>query len=136
MGALELILVAIRGLSVVTNNPALGGGSSSTLGEVSEFLGLLGELIERGDEGNEELKAFAQIIESMAAEGRNPSRVEWAALRARSNAAHDLIQAAAAEATPEPEPDPEPEEEETETEATPAEDTLPDDDNPVVEQPQ
>ena len=50
----------------------------------------------------------------MAKEGRNPTRAEWDALRARSDAAHELIQAAAAAAAepepePEPEPDPEPE---------------------------
>ena len=108
MGIIELILVAIRGLAVVTNNPALGGGSSVRMQEASELLALLGELLERGDEAHDELVAFTKVVEGMAQQGRAPSTVEWQALRARSDAAHDVIQEAAA-ATEEPEPEPEPE---------------------------
>jgi hypothetical protein len=39
MGILELALVAIKGLSVVLNNPALGGGSSVKMQDASELLG-------------------------------------------------------------------------------------------------
>ncbi len=103
---IELILVAVRGLALVTNNPALGGGSSVRMQEASELLGLLGELLARGDEAHDDLVAFTKVMESMAKQGRAPSTVEWATLRGRSDAAHDVIQEAAA-ATEESEPEPE-----------------------------
>jgi hypothetical protein len=96
MGIIELALVAIKGLSVVLNNPALGGGSSVKLNEASDLLGLLGELLTRGDEAHDELVAFTKVIEGMAAQGRQPTTAEWNTLRGRSDAAHDVIQAAAA----------------------------------------
>lgn len=96
MGIIELALVAIKGLSVVLNNPALGGGSSVKLQDASELLSLLGELLTRGDEAHDELVAFTKVVEDMAAKGRQPSTEEWNTLRGRSDAAHDVIQAAAA----------------------------------------
>ena len=98
MGILELILVAVRGLALVTNNPALGGASSVKMQEVSEMLGMLGELLERGDEAHDELKAFTEVVAKIAEENRSPTRIEWQTLRGRSDAAHDVIQAAAAAA--------------------------------------
>jgi hypothetical protein len=104
MNILQLILVSVRGLSLLTNNPALGGGSSLKLQETSEFLSMLGELLERGDEANEELEEFADVIAAMAKESRAPTPTEWQTLRDRSDAAHDAIQAAA-KAAEEPEPE-------------------------------
>lgn len=98
MGIIELVLVAIKGLSVVLNNPALGGGSSVRMQEASELLGLLGELLTRGDEAHDELVAFTEVVEDMAEKGRQPTTAEWNTLRGRSDAAHDVIQAAAAAA--------------------------------------
>lgn len=121
---IELILIAIRGLSLVTNNPALGGGSSIRMQEASELLGLLGELLERGDEAHDELVAFTNVMEGMAKQGRAPSTAEWNTLRARSDAAHDVIQEAAA-ATEEPE-ETEETEPEVETEPVPEPDPDPD----------
>jgi hypothetical protein len=104
MGIIELALVAIKGLSVVLNNPALGGGSSVKMQEASELLALLGELLTRGDAAHDELVAFTKTVEEMAAQGRAPTTAEWATLRQRSDAAHAIIQeAAAAAAEPEPE---------------------------------
>lgn len=138
MDFISLILIAIRGLSVVTNNPALGGGSSVRLQEASELLDFLGELIERGDEGHEQLKAFAEMVEGMAKEGRAPSTAEWDALRARSDAAHDVIQEAAAAATSEPETEEEREKREAEEElddleAIPEEDRSPEEADRIEE---
>lgn len=103
MGIIELILVAVRGLAVVTNNPNLGGSSSIPMKEVSELLGLLGELLQRGDEAHDELKAFAASVEKIAKEDRAPTRAEWDTLRGRSDAAHSIIQEAAAAAAEEEE---------------------------------
>ena len=96
MGIIELALVAIKGLSVVLSNPVVGGKSSVKFQDASELLALLGELLTRGDEAHDELVAFTKVIEGMAAQGRAPNRVEWDTLRGRSDAAHDVIQAAAA----------------------------------------
>ncbi len=96
MGIIELALVAIKGLSVVLNNPALGGGSSVKLQDASELLALLGELLTRGDEAHDELVAFTKVVEDMAAKGRQPTTAEWDTLRGRSDAAHATIQEAAA----------------------------------------
>jgi len=98
MGIIELALVAIKGLSVVMNNPALGGGSSVRMKDASDLLALLGELLTRGDEAHDELVEFTQVVEDMAAKGRDPTVAEWDTLRGRSDAAHDVIQAAAAAA--------------------------------------
>jgi len=96
MGIVELALVAIKGLSVVLNNPAVGGKSSVQFQDASELLALLGELLTRGDEAHDELVAFTKVVEGMAAQGRQPTRAEWDTLRGRSDAAHDIIQEAAA----------------------------------------
>ncbi len=158
MDPLSLALLAINGLRTVLSNPALGGGSSVQLGQASELLGILGALISQGDDALDDLKEFTGVIEEMAAKGRAPSPSEWDVMRARSEDAHARLQAAKAEllgeeeeetvddevpavtVEPEPEAEPEPEFEPVDRggnplnpDPTPAEDTLPDDDNPVVD---
>lgn len=146
MNPLQLALMAIQGLSTVLRNPALGGGSSVRLDQAAELLGILGTLLEEGDEAIEELKIFTETIEEMVAQGRAPNRMEWDVLRTRSDDAHARLQAAKAallpdpepEPTPEPEPDPEPEPEVTEEpapEPSPAVETLPPEE-PVIEPPE
>ena len=138
MDPISLALLAINGLSTILSNPALGGGSSVKLGQASELLGILGALISQGDDALDDLKAFTETIEEMAAKGRAPTPGEWDVMRARSDDAHARLQAAKEELLEEEEPeetvddevptdsvDPEP--------ASPAEDTLPDDDDPVVD---
>jgi outer membrane biosynthesis protein TonB len=112
-------LIAIRGLSILTSNPAIGGGGNVKLQEASKLLNFLGELLERGDDAHGELTEFAESIKAMADAGRAPTPSEWQALADRSQAAHDIIQdarrraeaeeAAEEEPTPEPTPEPEPE---------------------------
>jgi hypothetical protein len=129
MDPISLIILAVNGMRTVLNNPALGGGSSVKLDQASELLGILGVLISQGDDAIDDLKAFTATIQSMAASGRAPSRVEWDILRGRSDDAHARLQAAKeellgeeevddevptesepeAEPTPEPTPEPEPE---------------------------
>ena len=128
MNPIQLVLVALRGLSVLTNNPALSGGSRLRIQEASKLIDFLAELLERGDEAHQELKEFAESVKKMADENRAPTPAEWQALADRSQAAHDIIQEARRRAEEEEaasQPDPEP---------TPAVDTLPDDDgNPVID---
>lgn len=143
MDPLSMAIMAVNALSGVLRNPALGGGSSVRLDQASELLGILGSLLQEGDEALDELKAFTATVEDMAAKGRAPSRAEWDIMRARSDDAHARLQAAKDEllADEEPEEPEEPEELETPEEPeepvdpdpSPAEDTLPDDDEPVVD---
>lgn len=144
MDPISLAILAINGLSTVLSNPALGGGSSVRLGQASELLGILGALITQGDDALDDLKAFTETIEEMAAKGRAPTAGEWDVMRARSDDAHERLQAAKEELLAEEEPE-EPEEEfepvdrggnPLNPDPTPAVETLPDDDNPVVEPPE
>jgi len=120
MDPISIILLAVNGLRTVLSNPALGGGSSVRLDEASKILGILGVLIEQGDDGLEDLRDFTTAIEAMAVQGRAPTADEWAILSRRSDDAHARLQAAKEELleenppeepepTPEPEPDPTPE---------------------------
>ncbi len=116
MDPISLILLAVNGLRTVLANPALGGGSSVRLDEASKILGILGVLIEQGDDGLEDLKEFTKAIETMAQQGRAPTADEWGILSRRSDDAHARLQAAKEELleeepepAPEPEPDPTPE---------------------------
>ena len=126
MDPISLALLAINGLSTILSNPALGGGSSVKLGQASELLGILGALISQGDDALDDLKAFTETIEEMAAKGRAPTPGEWDVMRARSDDAHARLQAAKEELLGEEEPE-EPEEptepEEPVTDPTPAVET-------------
>ena len=121
MDPISLIILAVNGMRTVLNNPALGGGSNVKFDQASELLGILGTLIAQGADGMEDLKAFTEVIESMAASGRAPNRAEWDSMRGRSDDAHARLQAAKEEllgeeevddevpTDPEPEPEPTPE---------------------------
>lgn len=93
MDPISLILLSLQGLSVVLKNPALGGGSQIQLGHAADILLSLAGVIAQGEAGYEHLKQFTATIESMAAEGRAPTRAEWADLIARRDAAHERLQA-------------------------------------------
>ena len=122
MDPVTLILTAVNGLRLVLANPALGGGSSVRLDQASELLGILGTLIAEGDDALDDLRAFAETIQSMVDQGRGPTPDEWDVLRARSDDAHARLQAVKEELlgqeeeTPTPEPTPAPEENATEGE--------------------
>ena len=138
MDPLTLAIMAINGLRTVLVNPALGGGSSASLGQASELLGILGTLLKEGDEAIEDLKVFTETVEGMAAQGRSPSDAEWDVLRTRSEDAHARLQKAKAallgepeeetvteEPVPEPEPEPEPEPPAPEPEPEPEPEPVP-----------
>ncbi len=137
MDPISLILLAVNGIRTVIANPALGGGSSVKFDEASELLGILGTLIGQGADGVDDLKAFTEVIESMAAQGRAPSSDEWDIMRSRSDDAHARLQAAKEElleetATEEPEPESEPE---PTPEPEPTADPTPDPEPEVAEEP-
>jgi len=93
MNPLQWILIAINGISTLTNNPAIAG-SNLKLAEASDLLAFLGELISRGEEGYRELKIFADTIGQMVVENRGPTPEEWSTMKSRSDAASDVIQEA------------------------------------------
>lgn len=67
----------INNFSTMLNNPALGGGSSVNNKDASELLSILAAL---GDSDEVPID-FVALIQSLADEGRKPTRAEWAALR-------------------------------------------------------
>lgn len=105
MDPISVGILAINSLRIVLSNPLLGGGSTLRFGEASELLGLLGMLLEEGEDGFEDLKAFAATIQLMAEQGREPTPTEWEILRQRSQDAHDRLQAAKEELLGEEEPE-------------------------------
>jgi len=122
MSPIELVLVALRGISTLLGGVKIRGRDGS------ELLGLLASLIEEGADAFEDLKAFTGTIEAMVTDNRDPTSAEWDDLRSRGQAAHDRLQAVKAELEPEaeveeeetPEAEPVPEAEpEAEEEADP-----------------
>jgi len=148
MDPFSLAIMAVNALSGVLSNPALGGGSSVRLDQASELLGILGSLMQEGDEALDDLKDFTSLVEEMAAKGRSPTPGEWDVLRARSDDAHARLQAAKEELLADEEEeeddvndddqtvdDTTDDDDTTESDPTPATDTLPDDDEPPVVDP-
>lgn len=109
MDALAIITVALRGISLLASNPGLGGQGSATVREVAELTSMLASLTGAGEAGLTELKAFAEEVDGIAKANRAPTPEEWARLRARSDSAHDRIQAAAEAARAAEEPPGKPE---------------------------
>jgi hypothetical protein len=106
MDPITLAIAAINGMSLVLNNPALGGGSSLRFDQASEILGLLGTLLnDESESASEELKALTSMIEDMAENGRGPTRTELATLHALAQKEESLEE----DTTPEPTPEAEPE---------------------------
>jgi hypothetical protein len=91
MGIVTLILTAFQGIGV------LAGNQHINLGQVNELLATLARLVQIGGATHLELKNFTEAIERMVAEDRGPNDMEWANLKARSNAAHARLQAAKAD---------------------------------------
>lgn len=76
-------------LSIASANPAFSGAGIA----ISSVLKLAASIVEIGGEGGEKLKALTAEVESMVAEGRQPSAGEWKSLRKRSDDAHAILQA-------------------------------------------
>jgi len=89
----------IRALSVFA---PLGGAQGL---ELQKLLGYVALLLERGEAGRHALEELSAQIDVMVAQGnRSPSVEELAALRSRSDVAHEIIQEAAGVVTPPAEP--------------------------------
>jgi len=83
---LDLIPAFLR---AIASAPA---ASSFLTPQVDAILLAGAALIEHGDAAAQELAAFTAQIEAMVAAKRDPTPDEWAALEARSNTAHAIIQ--------------------------------------------
>lgn len=59
---------------------------------IHSILGAIANLVERGEDGAVELSALNDQITAMVSANRDPTDEEWAALKARSDAAHAGIQ--------------------------------------------
>ena len=103
MDPVTLALVAIGGIRTLLANPLIGGGHVKAQ-EASDLLGILGSLLQQGDDGLDDLRAFTSEIESMASAGRGPTPTEWEIMRARSAEAADRIDAVVEELLEEEEP--------------------------------
>jgi hypothetical protein len=109
MDPITLAIAAINGMSLVLNNPALGGGSSLRFDQASEILGLLGTLLnDESESASEDLKALTSMIEDMAENGRGPTRTELATLHALAQDAPEE-ESLEEDTPPEPTPETEPE---------------------------
>lgn len=93
MDPISLAILAINGLRTVLANPVLGGGSSVKMDQASAMLGVLGSLLEQGDDAIDDLREFTETIEAMASQGRGPTPDEWNILQQRSEDAHARLQA-------------------------------------------
>jgi hypothetical protein len=83
---LSLVPAILRSLASV---PA---SSSFLTPAIDSILNAIATFVEAGDAGAAGLQALTQQIQAMVAAGRDPTPDEWAALIARSDAAHALIQ--------------------------------------------
>ena len=93
----DLILISglMRAIALLSRTADMGK-YGNTIGSV---LALGATAIERGESGRVELKALKAQVEAMLSEGREPTDAEFASLKARSDAAHAVIQASGEGAT-------------------------------------
>lgn len=84
---LTLIAELLGGIGEAAANPAFG-----TAGAIGAIASLAGKLISLGSEGSDHLVDLNDQVKQMVAQARNPTADEWNTLRARSDAAHRLLQ--------------------------------------------
>lgn len=94
MDPISLAMIAINGVRTLLANPLLGGGGSVKAQEASELLGILGSLLQQGDDALDDLRAFAEEVGAIADANRSPTPTEWEILRQRSQDAADRLAAA------------------------------------------
>lgn len=86
----DFILISglLRSIALLTRTADMSKHAQS----IGAVLALGATAVERGAEGRVELKALKAQVEAMLSEGREPTNAEFAALKARSDAAHAIIQ--------------------------------------------
>ena len=86
----ELLSVVPAFLRTLAGVAAPLAGSGATA--ITAAIGYAATLIERGEAGAADLQALTDEIKAMG--DRNASEEEWSALKARSDAAHAILQGA------------------------------------------
>ena len=94
MNPVEVVVLALRSLALLAQNPKLGGGGLRS-DQISELTNTLASLIEGGQETWEQLQAFAQEVKALADSGASPSALQWQQFRDRDAAARTAIERAA-----------------------------------------
>lgn len=87
------IIAALLKALADTAASAQPGQESEKLGDLAEYLDLASTAAQRTEGAREALIALTTQIQGFVAENRDPTDEEWSALRARSDAAHETIQA-------------------------------------------
>lgn len=82
-----ILLAVLRSLATVAGDPALGLRGNS----IASALQLIALAIEAGSNGKEELEKLQLQVAEMVSNRREPTKDEWAELKARSDAAHDAL---------------------------------------------
>lgn len=85
-------VVLISGLMRVVAQLARSAEFGGRGAAISSALALAATAVERGDAGRVELKALKAHVEALASEGRAPTDEEFALIKAKSDAAHAIIQ--------------------------------------------
>lgn len=83
----KILAAILRNVAVVAADPALGYRGAAIIA----VLQLVSVAIEAGVNGHEELTKLQAQIEDMVLQGREPTKAEWAELKLRSQAAHDVL---------------------------------------------
>lgn len=87
MNFFQLAALLVGQLALIAKDPALGYRGAA----IVEALGLLGTILAKGEAARAELELLAAQIQAMVAEGREPTKDEWAGLRDRSREAHLIL---------------------------------------------
>lgn len=87
---MDLVLISglMRALSILSNSAEFGARGQA----IGAALAVGATAVERGEAGRVELKALKAHVEALVSEGRAPTDAEFAAIRAKSDAAHAIIQ--------------------------------------------
>lgn len=91
MNLLALIPEFLRSIGAILPTLTMLSASPGWISLAEQVLSAGATLVERGEEGASELQALTQHIQSL--QGTDASSGDWDALRARSDAAHAILQA-------------------------------------------
>lgn len=82
-----LIATLVGQLALISKDPALGYRGQA----ITEALALLSTIVQKGEAARAELEVLAAHIAQMAAEDREPTKVEWQGLRDLSKQHHLVL---------------------------------------------
>ena len=86
---LQILAVIFRSLAALATDPALGYRGNALVAALQ----LVAVAVEAGAVGVDELKKLEAQLREMIDQNREPTKAEWAELKARSEAAHLVLHA-------------------------------------------